>query len=137
MNNYKKLIQCFENMEINYNNESDTSPYIICIQNAYKYIISIKQTLYKKFPSLMPSSIPEEYKELYKAISYRQSCCLFKCIQYIYNKKFTSAINEFLDAIEDYDNYKKRTIISINECLLFSEVLEIFSEQLSNNNNEV
>jgi len=33
MNNYKKLIQCFENMEINYNNESDTTQYIICIQN--------------------------------------------------------------------------------------------------------
>lgn len=134
MNNYKELIQYFENVEINYKNESNAEPYITCVLNAFNYISRYKHTLYKKFPSSIPSNFPEEYRELYKAISYRQSCCLFKCIQCIYNKKFASAMNEFLDAIEDYENYKERTIISINECLLFSEVLEIFYEHLLANN---
>lgn len=122
---YKKLMKIFENVKLDYNDESNSDLYVEYIFNAINFIKP--QYLFIQNHSINFDS------EVYRPISYRQSSCLLRCVSFVHKGLYTSAMNELLDAIEDYDNYNVRNILSINEIFLLNDVLEIFYSKLIEN----
>lgn len=130
---YETLMSFFKDVKLNYEEENNSKPYIDSAFKALEYINNIKYCFYKNISTKVPTIVSKNNKELYRPISPRQSCCLTKCLQFTYSGKYASAMNELMDAIEDYENYKQKELISISECFLFSDVLEIMNEKMRQN----
>ncbi len=130
---YETLMEFFKDIKLDYKEQNNSTPYIDSVLNARKYIDNIKNCVYKNIPDKIPTFISKNNKELYRPISSRQSYCLTKCVQYSCCGEFTNAMNELMDALDDYGKYKQKSLISINECLLFSSVLDIMHEKMIQN----